>query len=256
MAPVIMVEPQCTGFAHVQFNAALLATLQHERGDRSIEFWAEPEHAALVTGCLATHSGFPVTCRDLGVKGGAASRWARFAQEHRFYKTLLARAAHRGAKLVVFSSVGSSSLIALKLCLQSAPAGLTVLAVAHSVLAELLRNPKRFWNYPLSIKVALRLVCPSQLKLIALSAVGASSTKEVCPCATMHALDHPYLFTPRTAPVDLCSGEGRSIRIGVLGRSPVPCPGSLRAYLAGPGTHCQRRVSTGRPCPGGRPGPR
>jgi hypothetical protein len=129
----------------------------------------------------------------------------------------VARARSAGAKCVVFSSVSAPGLIALKKCLNRTSPEMSVLAFAHSILADAVKRPRRIWNYPLSIQAALRMATPAPLKLIALSASGASAANRICPGADIDSLDHPYLFTPRSQISVAPSGRRRTVRVGILG---------------------------------------
>jgi hypothetical protein len=222
MSKVIVVEPQCTGFEHVEFNAALLATIQYGLAFPPLELWSERVHAEMVGHRLAQHVGSVVSCRELGVAWSSVG-WFRLQQEIAFCKKLLDRARSTGTRLVVFASASGLSLIALKHCLRDMSDRITVLAFVHSALGELARSPRRPWNRPLSIKTALRLTCPPQLKLIALSAAGAAATRESCPGVSIYSLDHPYLFRPKTLPGSRSGKDHRRIRIGV--------PGAVRTRL-------------------------
>jgi len=41
---IIICEPQCIGFEHAEFNAALLSVIKHAFPDEEIMFVAEKEH--------------------------------------------------------------------------------------------------------------------------------------------------------------------------------------------------------------------
>ena len=221
-APVLAIEPQCRGFEHVRFNAGLLATVAKACDSAPIEFWGDPAHARMVVRELEQHSQPPISTRALGVRWSPVL-WHRFRQETAFCQRVLASAARMGARLIVFTSVTAPGLIALKRSLERVGAEIPVWAVAHSVLAEAAKNPRRFWNYPLSIRRAMRLPTPDRLKLIALSEAAAGAAQALSNGATVYALDHPYLFRPLSRPRGPSDLARRPIRIGV--------PGAVRSRI-------------------------
>ena len=113
---LVFVEPQCTGYTHVPFNSALLATAIEAFPKDHLSFVAEKQHVGLVRQALRIHGGVAIeniTWVDLAddsdhtASGGA---W-------RSYKRLFARSFVIAQKLsadsVVLTSLDGLGLIFL-----------------------------------------------------------------------------------------------------------------------------------------------
>ncbi len=214
MTRILVVEPQCKGFEHVRFNTGFLATLHYAYPSAAIEFWAEPSHLRNVSEQLRNT---PLTPDILIFKpvrlDFPTSPWRRIRWETSFCAAALQHAVATHTSLTAFSSVSSTGLIALKHEMTKHN-DIRVVAVPHGVLAGLEHFTKRVWNFPLSIRAAVGLTTPRNLRLIALSRSIYRAVGERYDIRPWFHLPHPYLFDAVSTNGNVAAGP---VRVGILG---------------------------------------
>jgi hypothetical protein len=212
---IVAVEPQCSGFEHAQFNSALLATTVLAFPEEHISFLCEASHGRHVTQALARASHpldkLEIDHFDLRWPTNA---WARLKSEEKLCSEILDLARARKATAVVFCSVTSYTLIAIKRLLASGRYHGPVIAVPHSVLLGTQRRSRRLWNRPIDIVAALRIPAPPNLRLVALSRTILDAVQSPYPANNWHHLDHPYLFYGDRLQEKKCS---EPLKIGIFG---------------------------------------
>lgn len=201
---ILVCEPLCEGYEHVEFNAALLSAVRKGLGE-PVTFLAEAGHLGLVSKRAAEMGLEGASFRALGPSkrtlglGGALSQMRR-------HREALELARHRDARAVVFCSTGASGLLALKLlCAHAEP---PCVVVPHGILDSLGPNGGDPW-FP----SALRMRNPAGLRYLFLSPTIESEVLSRVPSLSgaTAAIDHPYLFAdppahdPQTPPVRLGS---------------------------------------------------
>jgi hypothetical protein len=211
---VLVVEPQCRGFEHAQFNAALLASCA-AAGHGVVDFWGDREHLRSVRGLLA-RKGLgdvsPETPIEAPVTGNLRRR---MQEESALLDGALACARRHGPDTVLLlASISSTGLLALERRPASGARPGRTVAIPHSVLAGIDKLEKRFWNWPLSIRAALRGPSAGDVVLVALSRTILDAASRYAPRQRWAYLPHPYLFE-ETAPVQ--DPPRRPIRIGLFG---------------------------------------
>ncbi len=198
---ILVVEPQCRGFEHVPFNAALLDTVGRAFSGARIWFHGENQHIEGVGATLGWHGrareeivlvATEVPPRDLV---GWRRLWPEFQCLSRWRHVIR----DVGADLVIFSSITDTGLIALKCALWARLTHTPVLAVVHGALETVLTEPpSQVWNRATSMTSALSLPNPRQLRYMALgdSIVLALLGWRKAIAKQFLAIDHPYLFPP------------------------------------------------------------
>ncbi len=196
----LVVEPSCTGFEHARFNSAFLATLACASPGSSIHFLSETDHLRQVHGFLQpqAEAGPDISFGELNTHW-PAPMWRRYQCEKDFVKFVLGKASEEKCDFVIFASVTSSMIIALKNHLSDKDEQQHVLAIPHSVLSGVLRRSKRLWNWPLDITSALVKPTPSNLHFIALSKTILGSVARQFGTFNWHHMDHPYIFDSPTS---------------------------------------------------------
>jgi len=197
---IVLYEPQCTGYSHANFNAALLRTALLAYPEATVAFSGEPEHVRWVRDALEQHLG---TVPDRVVWVGTqiptrqVLRPGGLAQHRRACSELLRQVARFRAELLVLCSLSSLGLHALKRALSKAPPSVPVLGVFHGALSALSgtrsRNPVDWWFTP---RRALDLAHPPGLRYIALGASILRSLESLVPqhSRRFSALDVPTLW--------------------------------------------------------------
>ncbi len=212
---IIAIEPQCVGFEHVKFNAAFLSTLALAYPDDEIRFYSEASHGtSVIETCNAHRAAAVRQCADLEWPAWSPLAWRKYSQESALCSQILNRAASEEARLIVFCSVSSGIVLALKNLLPRCRFSKPVIAVPHSVLFETKRRSRRFWNWPVQISAALRAQCPANLRLIALSRLIYVNMLSAFPQTLWAHLDHPLISSDSRYPD---RPQSRALRIGVFG---------------------------------------
>lgn len=213
---ILAVEPQCAGFEHERFNAALLAAAALASADGPVAFLAEQEHGRCVLARLAhsnTEAGSVILDEPLQFRWSARA-WARLKEEQALCEAVLESARRRGASAVLFCSITSYTLIALKKLLARGAYRGVVAGVPHAILSGLLRRTRRIWNRPIDIVSALRAPAPPNLRLLALSGNILALAQGGFPNGNWRRFDHPYIFDADGPPL---RGPGGSLKIGIFG---------------------------------------
>ena len=198
---ITVIEPQCTGAEHAPFNAALLTTASLAFPDAHIRFEAEADHAVWVQDLMRRYpggsAGAKPELRTVTVPPRSSLGWARVAPELAFFESALARAKATSANVLLFSSITSVGVLALKLASYRRKLPLPVIAVPHSCLSDLQFSLFAHRTaFPLSIRPALSLPHPQHLTYIALGPSIARFIATLRRGTNEHwtAINHPYLF--------------------------------------------------------------
>ena len=198
---IMVVEPQCRGYEHVRFNAALIATIAEAYPGCEIEFLSEREHGGAVVHLLSSLSSAPLALRTVDRRSEwPRIAWIRMAAEYGSCREVLARFRENSADLLVYSSVSAQTLIALKRLLPREPGARSVAAIPHAVLNGLCRPSRRLWNAPINIEKAVRHPSPENLRCLALSQSILDAVTALCGTAGWRRFNHPYIFDEDPGP--------------------------------------------------------
>jgi hypothetical protein len=218
---ILLCEPQCWGFEHATFNAALLGTALLAYPEAPVIFAGECEHLEWVRRILSKHDEklaqrvewlvISIPKRLLGGRHRLAEEWGEF-------KSILEFALKRQAQLLIFCSVTNTGLFALKLWLFQLRRIIPTIAIPHSILNSILeRQPRRPWYWVLSLRQVLRLPHPRGLHYIALGEPIYRCLTQALPSTSVHfdSLDPPYFWTVHAG--ELVDSVPQRIRLGHLG---------------------------------------
>src|SRR5215469_12360014 len=170
---IILCEPQCWGFEHSAFNAALLQTVLIAYPDAQLVFMGEPEHLASAREVLARQGCPPherVRWQEIRIPPRTLAGWRRLRSEVAWCRQVLT--ATRGAQVtaLLICSIAETGLLVLKSMLQTHRIPVPVIAALHGILASVEQpQPRRPWNWATHLRQALRLPHPRQLTYLALS---------------------------------------------------------------------------------------
>jgi hypothetical protein len=150
---IIICEPQCVGFEHVEVNAALIAAMSCAFPQEEILFLAEKEHLELVSGMLEDQH-VKIQSREIGVPPRFLSNFRRLPRELLLCKNVFDIARNNAANKVVFISITSPTLISIKVLLRFFNE-IECIAIPHSILNTITKRPSlvptetpfwlRFW---------------------------------------------------------------------------------------------------------------
>jgi hypothetical protein len=223
---IVLCEPQCSGFEHAAFNAALLATVSTAFPNEELLYFGEQSHLQEVKKILKT-SGVPtghVTWQSAKILPSKIGGLRRLPAERALARAVLysARSAREqsAAYGVLYCSTTEITILVLKQLLRTAPAHCAVHVIMHGVLGTLLESR---WRYPrrwgFSLRQALSWPHPSSLQYIVLSdsirthAIRAMPSLSGC----LHAIDMPRLWNIREVMLD--RNPSKPVCFGYFGKA-------------------------------------
>jgi len=219
---ILAIEPQCIGFAHAAFNAALIHALLHAFPGESLHFQGEAEHIAWVRRSLSAQvdrdTAARVSWEPIAVPARTAGAARVLLQEAGWTRRLARDLRRPDVAGAVVCSVTNTSLFALKPLLAAARIRKPVLAVVHAVLATLLEPGRSPLRRIVHLRVGLSLPHPRCLRFLSLSDGIQSELNKACPrfASVFTPIDAPYAFDhrPPTLP-----DPGQPVRFGYFGVS-------------------------------------
>lgn len=192
---MLLVEPQCWGYEHVEVNSALLLAHRAAYPGDKILFLAEASHLALVKKRLGAGEDdflFKQVVIPLRDKSGVR----RCPKDLLLVGTLLHQAVAFKARRIVFCSVTATLLYALKLLLPFYR-GMSALLVLHSNLASLDKvESYRPWHYLFRFKFALFLPSSQRISYLVYGDFIGKQIQQNFPrlFPYIRAVNHPYIF--------------------------------------------------------------
>jgi hypothetical protein len=217
---ILLCEPQCEGFMHSRYNAALIETVSLARPGAQILFLGERAHVAAVQDeltCAESKHMERVSWHETTLPGGDDSLHRRLRGEFAGLAALFDLAADRGARLVILCSVSDSGLLALKTTIALRRIKRPTIVIPHGTLSALAGSQsERYWRRLTSFRQVLRLPHPKTLHYIALSESIHGFVVQFMPKAARHfsPLDLCYFWDAHeTRPVE----NPKPVRFGYFG---------------------------------------
>ena len=153
---IIVCEPQCAGFEHAEVNAALLAVISHAFPDEEIHFLAEKDHLRNVSKTLLDHSIENVLCEEIDIPKPGTINLTRLPAEKRLVRKAFDLARHHGCSTILFASITSAGLIAIKKLLKQYTE-LRCLVIPHGILETVIKRPSVLpWHFVFWFRFALK----------------------------------------------------------------------------------------------------
>jgi hypothetical protein len=215
---IIICEPQCVGFEHVEVNAALIAAIGCAFPQEEILFLAEEEHLERVSAKLEGQR-VKIQFRETSVPPRNFSDLRRLPRELRLCKNVFDIAHNNAANKVLFTSITSPTLIAIKVLLRLFNE-IECVATPHSILNSITKRPSpkqtpfwfRFW---------LSVGNTKRLRYLVLSPYIEARLSVLLPkiCEYVRSVDHPYFFDPEEDCRHLLNDPIRFGAFGVATRS-------------------------------------
>lgn len=213
---LIICEPQCSGFEHAEFNAALVAAFRAGFPSEQILFLAEKEHWGIVRDKLAVHGVGGVDSEIISVPPRSCPSRNRYLLDLSLMRRVFARAAVLGVTRLIFCSVSAPGLLAVKLNL-AGNRKVHCVVVPHGILEEAVRRPLlAVLRRPLMFRYALAVANCNRLRYLVLGEPLRDELLRHLPRlgAVVCSIDHPYFFNDLPATT---STVGRTVRFGFLG---------------------------------------
>jgi hypothetical protein len=150
---IVICEPQCVGFEHVEVNAALIAGMRYAFPQEEILFLAEKEHLERVSCTLEEHH-VKIRSREISIPQRFLSNLRRLPTELLLCKNIFDIARNNATNKVLFISITSSTLISIKALLRFYNE-IECVAIPHNILNTITKRPSlkptetpfwfRFW---------------------------------------------------------------------------------------------------------------
>lgn len=199
---IVLYEPQCVGYSHANFNAALLQTTLSAYPEATVVFKGEAGHLQWVRAAFQQHLGeLPKRVQWVETKIPPVNILGpgTVAKHRAAYAELLRQAQSSQAALLLLCSLSCVGLHVLKQQMHRHPVSVPVVGVFHGVLSAITgtrsKNPMNWW---FTLRRALALPHPPGLRYIALGQSIHQSLQHLLPGAIAHfsVLDIPTLWKP------------------------------------------------------------
>ena len=220
---VILCEPQCFGFEHSSFNAALLYTVLLAYPDAQVTFMGEREHLVWVRQVLTREAEVDegrVKWQEIVIPRRELSPRKLLGSELTWCRYVLRVASTHHIRFLILCSITSIGLFFLKVLMHLKDRRVPILVIPHGVLNSISdRQPRKPWRWLFSLRQVLRLPHPKRLRFIALSESIYRALLEVLPkvASNFQTLDIPCFWTHNNTSIDI--GCGQIVRFGYLGVS-------------------------------------
>lgn len=189
---VVVFEPQCWGFEHSKFNAALLVALQYLYND--VLFISERTHKTCVIKILAEY-GRSIESIVTAIPPRKQIGFSRFFWELIVLAKVARIARYKNAKLLLSSCTGQTVACILVLrflgLIDKKPT-----IILHSIVESAFKRPSlRFWDIPFWFRFYL---VKSVTKLVRYIVLGENISKNIeksanLPAGSIKYINHPYL---------------------------------------------------------------
>lgn len=187
---IILIEPQCWGFEHATFNAAFLEMVSFAYPEENIEYQGEKSQIDCIRNILEQyHAKSPkrIIWKEISIPSRNETGWLRFFKEWKHYGNFLKYAVCQNTNKVFFTSVTNTGILVLKLKFRKYQTSLSIIAVMHGFLYTLVGKwPKKPWNWPLSLRIVIKLPQKNNLKYLVLGKSIYQSVEKVQPQIISH----------------------------------------------------------------------
>lgn len=190
---IIIAEPQCVGFEHVEFNSALIIAIKNALKDENILFIAEKKHLNYVRNIVDSYS-MDIEYKQIIIPMRSQSDFLRFPSEYRTIHNIFRTAKELKSSKIIFSSVSSSSIISIKIMIRLFQ-NVKVLTVLHGILNSLKSVPKIPTELIFWINIWLRFFNSRRLKFLVLGKyIESELIREIPISLCTESIDMPVIF--------------------------------------------------------------
>ena len=193
---IIICEPQCAGYEHVEVNSALLAVIKCSFPDQKVLFLAEEQHLEQVRQNAITYDLKNIEFKAIDIPPRYSSSLSRQPAEYQLCKMIFELAVQYQTGKVLFCSITSPGLIAVKILLRTYRQ-IRAIVIPHSILEKVVRRPSlRMGEIFFWFKLPLLFANTDQIHYLVL---GPSIQEQLCQLFPnlkpyVGAIHHPYNF--------------------------------------------------------------
>jgi len=192
-----LLEPQCYGFEHAPFNAAMLTHLI-ARGNAKISFFAEKTHIECVRAELKPYiDDSAINYCHITIPKRSIHDWNRVRNDFILANRIISSAIRMNIGKILILSSTNTFFIAIKTIMFLNSSAPSTAIIMHSVLSGIegpqAKNP---FKWPLGIRRAILFPSPIGLTVNVLGASILKNVKKEFPktCQKWESIDHPYLW--------------------------------------------------------------
>lgn len=214
---ILICEPQCKGLEHVDFNAAIIATIHFAFKNEQIIFYAEKDHQNFVSNKLKGLLNGKVSYYEIDVIGKIAKQYKKALHEFKICRCIFQYAHKNGINKILFCSTTSESLIAIKILLFFY-SNLKCVTIPHSILLTITKWPKRWLiGIPFWFKSALLLMNSNRIRYLIIGGFTEEWLKGQLPALKnkLLSIEMPYLFKRKN--IMTSNNDRKTIRFGFFG---------------------------------------
>lgn len=215
---IILFEPYCWSMEHSTFNAAFARTVALAYPEWGIIFCGEDEHVESVKSILRRNEGNSSCLSFLKIRiyRRNAPKWQRLRNEFSLLRSIKRIAVDNDCALLVLCSVTGFGLFALSILMRYDTLSVPVVAVPHSILADL-EGPRSLM--PWDIGRALSTNYKHKIKFIALSESIYDNVMRTLPGQESRwvVLDLPYFFDVGIGKKSVTTDKPEKIEFGFFG---------------------------------------
>jgi hypothetical protein len=191
---IIICEPQCIGFEHVEVNAALLTVIKYAFSDEEIMFVAEKEHIIMVQKILDSNS-IHVIYKEIEVPPSNRIDILRFPSEFKLIKKVFELAKDLNSNKIIFSSIRRPGIIFVKLELRKFK-NIRCIIVLHSIIEAVSKYPFEITEIPFWLRFWISFANNRSLRYLVLGPSIKNNLLKKLPNLKrfVTSIDHPYFY--------------------------------------------------------------
>lgn len=211
---IIICEPQCVGFEHSEFNAALITITKYAFANENIMFLAEKEHLSLVKKILNSKS-IEVGYMEIKVPPRSLIAPLLFPFELILVKKVFKMASNAKSNRIIFSSIRRPSLVAVKLLIRIFT-NINCIIVLHNIIEAVTKKPYELTEIPFWFRFWIAFANMSRLSYLALGPSIEIELLKILPKLKNYvsSIDFPYFFQSNNRKV---SSPNKVIKFGFFG---------------------------------------
>jgi len=191
---IILCEPQCEGFEHVEFNSALLEVVKKAFPSDTLLFLSEKKHLEFVQNKLKDLKDIEYQPITIPVRNYSDIK--RQFTEFRICQKIFAIAEKNKVEKIIFCSVTSPGLFSIKV-LSRKYKKIKILVTPHAVLEQILQRPSFVsWKSIFWIKIPLLIGNNNSIQYLLLGESIKNNLIQMLPNLKPYvsAIHHPYQF--------------------------------------------------------------
>ncbi|MEW6011600.1 MAG: hypothetical protein AB1604_09945 [Euryarchaeota archaeon] len=212
---IIICEPQCVGFEHSLFNAAMITVVNYAFKDEKILFLAEKEHIVNVKSVLDSKN---IKAEYIEIKVPPRNQFdqIRFISEYILFKKVFKLADKLNSNKILFCSIRRPGIVSVKILTRKFK-NINCMVILHSIIEAISKGPFEITEIPFWLRFWLSFANIENLKYLIL---GPSIEKELLteiPNMEKYSasIDLPYFYQ---LPVDLKTfPDNKKILFGFFG---------------------------------------